>query len=155
VFRPSYANACLFHRLSTSGVQGLFVLYPAGDCFHYSVAATEVQQGDTHLADDKSKTPFRIVWKYASRGSMIRFVVSVVGVIVFVGLTACDTQRIKALYLEPDTEEFASKKAILGALSLGLHQSFHAAASAVRRAPPELGWHRSTRKPPMPGRRGN
>ena len=35
-------------------------------------------------------------------------------------VTAYDTQRIKALYLESDTEEFASKKPILGALSLYL-----------------------------------
>lgn len=54
------------------------------------------------------------------KSNTVQFVVSVVGVIVFVGLTAYDTQRIKALYLESDTEEFASKKAILGALSLYL-----------------------------------
>jgi FtsH-binding integral membrane protein len=39
---------------------------------------------------------------------------------VFVGLTAYDTQRIKEMYLESDSTEAASKKAILGALSLYL-----------------------------------
>ena len=46
--------------------------------------------------------------------------VSIVGVIVFVGLTAYDTQRIKEMYLESDSLETAGKKAILGALSLYL-----------------------------------
>lgn len=52
--------------------------------------------------------------------SALQFTISVVGVIVFVGLTAYDTQRIKELYLESDTDEVESKKAILGALSLYL-----------------------------------
>jgi FtsH-binding integral membrane protein len=52
--------------------------------------------------------------------STLQFVISIVSVIVFVGLTAYDTQRIKELYLESDTDDVASKKAILGALSLYL-----------------------------------
>jgi FtsH-binding integral membrane protein len=52
--------------------------------------------------------------------STLQFVISIVGVIVFVGLTAYDTQRIKELYLESDSLETAGKKAILGALSLYL-----------------------------------
>ena len=52
--------------------------------------------------------------------STLQFVISIVGVIVFVGLTAYDTQRIKEMYLESDSTEAASKKAILGALSLYL-----------------------------------
>jgi uncharacterized protein len=39
---------------------------------------------------------------------------------MFVGLTAYDTQRIKALYLASDTDEVESNTAILGALSLYL-----------------------------------
>jgi FtsH-binding integral membrane protein len=50
--------------------------------------------------------------------SALQFVISLVGVIVFVGLTAYDTQRIKEIYLESDTAEIAGKKAVLGALSL-------------------------------------
>jgi uncharacterized protein len=52
--------------------------------------------------------------------STLQFAISIVGVIVFVGLTAYDTQRIKEMYLESDSTEAASKKAILGALSLYL-----------------------------------
>jgi uncharacterized protein len=54
------------------------------------------------------------------RSDAVQFVVSIVGVIVFVGLTAYDTQRIKEMYLESDTEEAAGKKAIMGALALYL-----------------------------------
>ena len=45
---------------------------------------------------------------------------SIIGVIVFVGLTAYDTQRIKEMYLESDSKEVAGKKAIMGALALYL-----------------------------------
>jgi uncharacterized protein len=52
--------------------------------------------------------------------STLQFVISIIGVIVFVGLTAYDTQRIKAMYLESDTDEIEGKKAIMGALALYL-----------------------------------
>jgi uncharacterized protein len=52
--------------------------------------------------------------------SALQFAISIVGVILFVGLTAYDTQRIKQVYLESDTEEIAGKKAVLGALALYL-----------------------------------
>jgi FtsH-binding integral membrane protein len=44
----------------------------------------------------------------------------VVGMILFVGQTAYDTQRIKAMYLESDVEELAGKKAVLGTMALYL-----------------------------------
>jgi FtsH-binding integral membrane protein len=50
----------------------------------------------------------------------LHFVVSVIGVLVFVGLTAYDTQEIKSIYLESDDAEVAGKKAIMGALKLYL-----------------------------------
>jgi FtsH-binding integral membrane protein len=52
--------------------------------------------------------------------SALQFAISVIGVIVFVGLTAYDTQRIREMYLESDTDEVEGKKAILGALALYL-----------------------------------
>jgi FtsH-binding integral membrane protein len=52
--------------------------------------------------------------------SALQFAISIIGVIVFVGLTAYDTQRIKEMYLESDTVEVAGKKAVLGALALYL-----------------------------------
>jgi FtsH-binding integral membrane protein len=48
------------------------------------------------------------------------FAISVVGVLVFAGLTAYDTQKIKEIYLEGDDGETAGKKAIIGALTLYL-----------------------------------
>src|SRR6195256_6491853 len=50
----------------------------------------------------------------------LQFAISIIGVIVFVGLTAYDTQRIKQMYLESDRADIAGKKAMLGALSLYL-----------------------------------
>jgi hypothetical protein len=50
----------------------------------------------------------------------LQFAMSVIGVLVFVGLTAWDTQRIKEAYYELDASDVAAKKAIMGALSLYL-----------------------------------
>ena len=46
--------------------------------------------------------------------------ISIVGVVIFAGLTAWDTQRIKLMYLQEDDEAVAGKKAVLGALTLYL-----------------------------------
>jgi FtsH-binding integral membrane protein len=50
----------------------------------------------------------------------LHFVISVVGVLVFVGLTAYDTQAIKSMYSETDSGATQEKKAIMGALRLYL-----------------------------------
>ncbi|CDL00496.1 conserved membrane protein of unknown function [Magnetospirillum gryphiswaldense MSR-1 v2] len=50
--------------------------------------------------------------------SMLQFVISAAGVLIFAGLTAYDTQKIKEMYFELDDSETASKKAVFGALSL-------------------------------------
>lgn len=49
-----------------------------------------------------------------------QFMISIVGVLVFTGLTAYDTQAIKELYYEADGAEISGKKAIIGALNLYL-----------------------------------
>jgi len=53
--------------------------------------------------------------------SMLQFVVSVVGILVFVGLTAWDTQSIKEQYAENYDAESKQKLAVFGALSLYLN----------------------------------
>ncbi|HZB93929.1 MAG TPA: Bax inhibitor-1/YccA family protein [Stellaceae bacterium] len=52
--------------------------------------------------------------------SALQFALSVAGVVVFVGLTAWDTQMIKEMYYEGDGALVAGKKAIMGALKLYL-----------------------------------
>ncbi len=52
--------------------------------------------------------------------SMLQFLVSVAGVLIFTGLTAYDTQKIKEGYVEGVSKEVAGKKAIFGALQLYL-----------------------------------
>jgi uncharacterized protein len=55
------------------------------------------------------------------RSSAMQFALSVIGVLVFAGLTAYDTQRIKGIYYEVRDDTVAtSKAAIMGALSLYL-----------------------------------
>ncbi len=48
------------------------------------------------------------------------FIISIIGVLVFVGLTAYDTQTIKNMYYAGDSESVGSKKALMGALRLYL-----------------------------------
>jgi uncharacterized protein len=52
--------------------------------------------------------------------SAMQFVISVIGVLVFTGLTAWDTQRIKEVYLESDASDVLTKKSLMGALMLYL-----------------------------------
>ncbi|MFT6557811.1 Bax inhibitor-1/YccA family protein [Sneathiella sp.] len=53
--------------------------------------------------------------------SMLQFVVSVLGVLIFTGLTAYDTQRIKSEYYHGHDNEILEKGAIMGAVSLYLN----------------------------------
>ncbi len=54
------------------------------------------------------------------QSAAMHFVISVLGVLIFVGLTAYDTQKIKNVYLESDSAEVMAKKTIMGALTLYL-----------------------------------
>jgi FtsH-binding integral membrane protein len=54
------------------------------------------------------------------QSSALEFAISVIGVLVFVGLTAYDTQKIKEMYAASDSAAVLSKKAIMGALRLYL-----------------------------------
>lgn len=53
--------------------------------------------------------------------SAIQFAVSVIGIVVFTGLTAWDTQNIKQSYAEHYGEDVNTKLAVFGALSLYLN----------------------------------
>lgn len=52
--------------------------------------------------------------------SALNFAISVIGVLVFAGLTAWDTQKIKEMYSASDDGSVAGRKAVMGALSLYL-----------------------------------
>ena len=54
------------------------------------------------------------------KSSMMYFVISILGVLIFVGLTAYDTQKIKNMYSASDSGEIIGKKAVMGALTLYL-----------------------------------
>jgi hypothetical protein len=54
------------------------------------------------------------------QSSALQFAISVIGVVVFIGLTAYDTQSIKEMYFENDDGSVAAKKAVMGALRLYL-----------------------------------
>ncbi len=54
------------------------------------------------------------------QSSALDFAISAIGVLVFAGLTAWDTQKIKEMYFEADDAAVAGRKAIMGALTLYL-----------------------------------
>jgi FtsH-binding integral membrane protein len=53
--------------------------------------------------------------------SALQFAISLIGIVVFVGLTAWDTQNLKQQYAENYDEESQQKLAVMGALSLYLN----------------------------------
>ena len=54
------------------------------------------------------------------KSSGLDWIISVIGVIVFAGLTAWDTQKIKEMYSPYDDGTVAGRKAVMGALTLYL-----------------------------------
>ncbi len=54
------------------------------------------------------------------QSSALSFAVSAIGVLIFAGLTAYDTQKIKEMYFEGDDQLVAGRKSIMGALTLYL-----------------------------------
>ena len=54
------------------------------------------------------------------QSSALQFAISVIGVLIFTGLTAYDTQNIKEMYYAGDDAETGGKKAVMGALRLYL-----------------------------------
>lgn len=59
-----------------------------------------------------------VQWFLKSPG--LSFAISAIGVLIFAGLTAWDTQRIKEMYSAMDDGTVAGRKAVMGALSLYL-----------------------------------
>jgi len=54
------------------------------------------------------------------KSSQMEFIISILGVLIFVGLTAYDTQKIKDMYFDGGDSEVMAKKSIMGALTLYL-----------------------------------
>ena len=52
--------------------------------------------------------------------SALQFAISVIGILIFAGLTAYDTQQIKEMYYVGDDGSVAGRKAVMGALRLYL-----------------------------------
>jgi FtsH-binding integral membrane protein len=61
-----------------------------------------------------------IVVNWFLKSPILHFVISAVGVLIFAGLTAWDTQRIKEMYDVNDDGTVSGRKAVMGALSLYL-----------------------------------
>ena len=61
-----------------------------------------------------------IIVNYLMASSALQFMISVAGILIFVGLTAYDTQRIKVMYSSKASQESNDKLAVMGALELYL-----------------------------------
>ena len=67
------------------------------------------------------------------KSSMMYFVISILGVLIFVGLTAYDTQKIKNMYSASDSGEMIGKKSSNGCVNslLRFYQSIYYVAKIV------------------------
>jgi hypothetical protein len=54
------------------------------------------------------------------QSTMMQFIISIAGVLIFTGLTAYDTQTLKEMYVEGENGDIQVKKSIMGALRLYL-----------------------------------
>jgi FtsH-binding integral membrane protein len=54
------------------------------------------------------------------KSSGLDFAISAIGVLIFAGLTAWDTQKIKEMYSANDDGTISGRKAVMGALTLYL-----------------------------------
>ena len=62
----------------------------------------------------------RLAGQFFFASSALQFAISVIGVLIFAGLTAYDTQQIKEMYYVGDDGSVAGRKAVMGALRLYL-----------------------------------
>lgn len=61
-----------------------------------------------------------LVVNFFLASAMLDFIISVAGVLIFTGLTAWDTQKIKRMYFADEDAEISAKKSVMGALTLYL-----------------------------------
>jgi FtsH-binding integral membrane protein len=69
------------------------------------------------------------------KSSGLDWALSVIGVLIFAGLTAWDTQKIKEYYDPQDDGTVAGRKAVSAVALSRLHQHVHDVSAAVRRSP--------------------
>ena len=127
--RLSLSNRCIKHLFeSVKGVTGTSIAraffitaatFLAMSLFGYTTRTDLARTGSFLLMGLVGIIIASIVNVFLA-SSIVQLAISVVGVIVFVGLTAYDTQRIKEIYLNSDSPAIAGKKAIMGALALYL-----------------------------------
>ena len=125
----AYAAAAsgFYHQIAGTPLIWVVMLAPLGLVFWLSAGIERMSAGTAQL----------IFWVYAGlmgligiiiaslvnmfiASSALQFAISVIGVLVFVGLTAWDTQSIKEMYVASDDGQVAGKKSIMGALRLYL-----------------------------------
>ena len=61
-----------------------------------------------------------MVVNFFLQSSAMQFAISVIGILIFAGLTAWDTQKLKIMYAQADGTAVLEKSAIMGALTLYL-----------------------------------
>ncbi|MDO1583994.1 Bax inhibitor-1/YccA family protein [Rhizobium oryzicola] len=138
------------NRMSTGAAQGVFWLYAAlmgvslssiflvytGQSIVQTFFVTAASFGALSLYGYTTKRDLSAMGSFLIMGlfgliiasivniflasSAMAFAISVIGVLIFAGLTAYDTQKIKEMYYEADDVAMTGRKAIIGALTLYL-----------------------------------
>jgi FtsH-binding integral membrane protein len=117
------------NTLSVETARGLFFLYAALVGISLSTIFHIYTQSSITRVFFISAAAFGAlsIWGYTTPrslsgfGTFLDWMISIIGVGVFAGLTAYDTQRIKGMYDRNDDATSAGRKAVMGALSLYLN----------------------------------
>jgi len=124
-----------FSALVGLSISSIFIVYPIGDItqvFFITAAAF----GSLSLYGYTTKRDLRPLGTFLfiglvglilasivnlfTQSSALQFAISVIGVLIFAGLTAYDTQNIKEMYYEGDSADSRGRKILMGALNLYL-----------------------------------
>jgi len=115
--------ASIFLRFTDTSIARVFFI-TAGTFAAMSLYGYTTQRDLTQVGSFLQMGLFGIIIAMVANffigSTALQFAISVIGVIVFVGLTAYDTQKIKEMYVAYDDGQVAGKKAVMGALSLHL-----------------------------------
>jgi len=131
-------KACFFGFAALMGISmsTIFIRY-TGASIAQPFFVTAAAYGALSLYGDTTKRDLSAMGKFLMMGligllvamianifigsSPLQLGINILGVLIFAGLTAYDTQRLKALYYEVQGSAFIGKSAVLGALTLYLN----------------------------------
>ena len=116
------ATFWIFAALMGASLSSIFLIYTGASITRvfFITAGTFGAMSIYGYTTKRDLTKLGSIVNMFMKSTMMYYVISIIGVLIFVGLTAYDTQKIKNMYLASDSGEIMGKKAVMGALTLYL-----------------------------------